>query len=234
MTEPIVPEPLNKAEQAYVFLREKIRTREYEPGYKLVLSQLADELNMSVVPVREAIRQLEAEEMITYEKNVGARVSQFNRSAYFETMETVAVLEAKATALSIPELTPEDIAGARETNEKMRRLLADFQPDDFTRLNRDFHRAVFSRCPNTRLVDLVQGEWERLEYYRVSTFRYVPERARVSVDEHERILKLIEAGAEPGYVEQVAREHRMATSDSYRKQLDTHDHPAEQLNRTHR
>src|SRR5699024_5616957 len=52
----------SKAEQAYAWIREKIRTREYEPGYRLVLSTIADALQVSVVPVREAIRQLRPEE----------------------------------------------------------------------------------------------------------------------------------------------------------------------------
>lgn len=218
---PVETTSLNKVEQAYFHLREKILSREFEPGYKLVLSQLAEDLGMSVVPVREAIRQLEAEDMITYEKNVGARVSIVNRNAYFETMETMAVLEGRATALSIPLLTEVHIAKARAVNERLRRSLEKFNPDEFTRLNHQFHSIVFSQCPNTHLVELVKGEWERLEYHRVSTFRFVPSRASESVEEHEKILKLIEAGAEAGYVEMVARAHRMATSDSYRKQLNS-------------
>ena len=68
----------SKAETAYAWIRERIRTREYEPGYRLVLSTIAEALEVSVVPVREAIRQLEAEGLVTYERNVGARVSTYN------------------------------------------------------------------------------------------------------------------------------------------------------------
>lgn len=206
---------LSKAEQAYRHLREKIRTRELEPGDRLVLSQLATELAMSPVPVREAIRQLEAEGLVDYETNIGARVSTLNRQAYFETMESVAILEAHATALSVPHLSAEQLALARSYNEEMRELLTDFSPERFTELNRLFHQTLFGACPNRRLVELVYMEWDRLDYFRVSTFRYVPQRADSSVVEHERLLALIEAGASPGYVEEVAREHRKATSDSY-------------------
>src|SRR5690625_4063274 len=110
----------SKAEQAYAWIREKIRTREYEPGYRLVLSTIADALQVSVVPVREAIRQLEAEGLVTYERNVGARVSTYNQAVYFETMETIAVLEGRATALSAPQLTAEDLNQARRINQQMR------------------------------------------------------------------------------------------------------------------
>lgn len=210
---------LSKSERAYLWLREKIRTREFEPGYKLVLSTLAAELNVSVVPIREAIRQLEAEGLVDYEHNVGARVSTLNREAYFETMESVAVLEGVATAMSVPFLTPADLARAKELNEKLEALLTDFEPDTFTELNKQFHRALFHRCPNARLVELLYEEWDRLDYFRVSTFRYIPERAESSVREHRQLVNLIEAGAEPAYLEKRAREHRMTTSQSYRDQI---------------
>lgn len=220
MTAPRPPGAPSKSEQAYHWLREKIRTRELEPGHRLVLSTIAQELGVSVVPVREAIRQLEAEGLVTYEHNVGARVSTMNRAAYFETMETVALLEGTATALSVPHLEPADLASAKELNGKMAALLTDFDPDVFTTLNQEFHTALFHRCPNTRLVELLHEEWDRLDYFRVSTFRYIPERAQTSVAEHSQLVALIEAGADADYIEQRARAHRMRTSRSYREQFD--------------
>lgn len=209
----------SKAETAYAWIREKIRTREYEPGYRLVLSTIAEALEVSVVPVREAIRQLEAEGLVTYERNVGARVSTYNQDVYFETMETIAVLEGRATALSAPLLEAEDLAQARAVNQKMRDLLDDFDPIEFTQLNKAFHRVLFGKCPNARLVQLLFDEWENLEYFRVSTFRYVPQRARDSVEEHERLVALIEAKADKFYIEAQARNHRLETSTSYRQRL---------------
>lgn len=209
----------SKAETAYAWIRERIRTREYEPGYRLVLSTIAEALEVSVVPVREAIRQLEAEGLVTYERNVGARVSTYNQDVYFETMETIAVLEGSATALSAPLLEAEDLAQARAVNQKMRDLLEDFDPIEFTQLNKAFHRVLFGKCPNARLVQLLFDEWENLEYFRVSTFRYVPQRAQDSVEEHERLVALIEAKADKFYIEAQARNHRLETSTSYRQRL---------------
>lgn len=207
---------LSKSEQVYYHLREQIRTRELDAGDRIVLSTVADELDMSVVPVREAVRQLEAEGYITYETNVGARVSRMNRDAYFETIESLAVVEAAATGLASTHMTADDIAEAREVNGQMRELLSHFEPDTFTELNMRFHGILTAKCPNKRLTQLVSSEWERLDYFRVSTFRYIPKRAESSVEEHARIVNLIEAGADPGYVESVARQHRLTTSDTYR------------------
>ena len=220
MTEPALPAGESKSQQAYNWISEKIRTREYEPGYRLVLATIAEELGVSVVPVREAIRQLEAEGMVTYERNVGASVTTYNREAYYESMDIVATLEANATAQSAQYLDAEDIARAREINQRMRELDILHDPEEFTQLNKEFHSVLFSKCPNERMKNLVVDQWKQLEYHRVSTFRYVPERAQESTREHEQLLSLIEAGAEPTYIEKVARQHRLTTLNTYRKKND--------------
>ncbi|ACP34091.1 GntR family transcriptional regulator [Corynebacterium aurimucosum] len=220
MTEPALPAGESKSQQAYNWISEKIRTREYEPGYRLVLATIAEELGVSVVPVREAIRQLEAEGMVTYERNVGASVTTYNREAYYESMDIVATLEANATAQSAQYLDAEDIARAREINQRMRELDILHDPEEFTQLNKEFHSVLFSKCPNERMKNLVVDQWKQLEYHRVSTFRYVPERAQESTREHEQLLSLIEAGAEPAYIEKVARQHRLTTLSTYRKKND--------------
>ena len=220
MTEPALPAGESKSQQAYNWISEKIRTRKYEPGYRLVLATIAEELGVSVVPVREAIRQLEAEGMVTYERNVGASVTTYNREAYYESMDIVATVEANATAQSAPYLDAEDFARAREINQRMRELDIHHEPEEFTQLNKEFHSVLFSKCPNERLKNLVVDQWKQLEYHRVSTFRYVPERAQESTREHEQLLSLIEAGAEPAYIEKVARQHRLTTLNTYRKKND--------------
>lgn len=214
----------SKSQQAYSWLSDKIRTREFEPGHRLVLSTIADELDVSVVPVREAIRQLEAEGLVTYERNVGAKVTTFNREAYFESMEIVAVLEARATALSAPHVSADDLAAAADINAEMALVDVGAEPERFTRLNKEFHRCLFRSCPNERLTQLLYEQWARLEYHRVSTFRYIPQRAAESVQEHQKIIELIKVGVDPGYLEDVARKHRLRTAELYKHQLEENTH----------
>jgi DNA-binding GntR family transcriptional regulator len=206
---------ITKSQLAYETIKGRIVSGTYGPGYRLVLDQLARELDVSAVPVREALRRLEAEELIHFERNVGARVVAIDRAAYRHAMETVAIVEGAATGLAAPLITPEDIARARELNDRMRRSLAEFDPLAFTALNAEFHEVLFTACPNPNLVDLVQRCWTRLAAIRETTFSSVPGRAPRSVDEHDRLLALIESGADPADVEQYARRHRMATLDAY-------------------
>ena len=105
-----------KSEQAYRLIRERIESGRYVPGYRLVLAPIAAELGMSVVPVREAIRRLEAEELVTFETNVGAQVSLLKETEYLHTMQTLALVEGAATALAAPHVTGEQLERARAVN----------------------------------------------------------------------------------------------------------------------
>ncbi|TDQ03415.1 MULTISPECIES: GntR family transcriptional regulator [Microbacteriaceae] len=204
----------SKSQLAYEFIRARIDDGRYVSGFRLVLGQIAGELDISVVPVREAIRRLEAEGLVTFEKNVGAQVALLHEAEYTYTMETLALVEGAATQMSAPLLTTDHLERARAINREMIACLDDFIPHRFTELNQQFHAVLFEECPNPHILDLVHRGWNRLTVLRDSTFSFVPGRARESVDEHEHIVELIESGAEPLEIELAARRHRLATLDA--------------------
>ena len=144
------PAEFSKSQRAYRWIKERIARHEYTPGYRLVLGTIAGELDMSVVPVREAVRQLEAEGLVTFERNVGARVTIVDESEYVHTMQTLGIVEGSATALSAPLLTPDDLERAADVNERMRRTLDHFDPHVFTQLNQQFHSVLYETWPNPR------------------------------------------------------------------------------------
>ncbi|VXC28208.1 Bacterial regulatory s, gntR family protein [Arthrobacter sp. 9AX] len=205
----------SKSEQAYQSVKARIVEGNYTPGYRLVLGSIAKDLGFSVVPVREAIRRLEAEGLVTFERNVGATVAGIDPTEYLYTMQTLSIVEGAATALSAPLIDAVAIARARAVNQEMRECLDHFDPVRFTQLNQDFHSVLFEHCPNPHILDLVHRGWNRLASLRSSTFRFVPGRAHESVDEHENLLKLIESEAGPDSIEKAARLHRSATLDAY-------------------
>lgn len=205
----------SKSEQAYAWMRERIGTREFGPGYRLVLGPIAETLDMSVVPVREAVRRLEAEGLVTFERNVGARVAVVDESEYVFSMQTLGLVEGAATALSAPLLTPADLDRALEVNDRMAQLLEHFDPHAFTQLNQQFHSVLYEPCPNPHILDLVHRGWGRLAGLRDSTFAFVPGRASHSVEEHVEIVELIRSGADPLEIELAARDHRWRTMDAF-------------------
>ncbi|GHD42159.1 GntR family transcriptional regulator [Mycetocola manganoxydans] len=218
----VAPATRSKSELSYTWIRSKIEGGAFVPGYRLVLGAIAKELDVSVVPVREAIRRLEAEGLVTFERNVGAQVAMLNETGYVTTMQTLSILEGAATMLSAPFITDEDIAAARAVNANMADCLENFDPHRFTELNREFHSILFERCPNDNLLDLVHRGWNSLNMLRDSTFSFVPGRAHQSVAEHEGILSLLENGADSLDIELAARAHRTRTLDAFTEYQSTH------------
>ncbi|MGV8894853.1 MAG: GntR family transcriptional regulator [Rhodoglobus sp.] len=211
----------SKSQRAHEWIKARIATGDLAPGHRLVLGSIATELDMSVVPVREAIRQLEAAGLVTFERNVGAHVAMVDDAAYRFSMQSLSILEGAATALAARALTPDDLRAARDINDEMITQLDDFDPRAFTTLNQQFHAILFARCANPRMLELVNAEWARLGHLRESTFSFVPGRAAESVREHEEILACIASGEPLGAIEQIARRHRAATLDAYM----IHEHP---------
>src|SRR5699024_1734668 len=193
-----------------------ITSGQYKPGDRLVLSTIANELGMSVVPVREAIRRLQTDNLVQFERNVGATVTGIDPIEYHHTMETLALVEGYSTALCAPLVTAETLTKAREINGQMRDLLGeDFAPAQFTRLNEEFHLALFEPHPNPHILDLIHCGWNRLVGLRSSSSSFVPYGAANSVGENDCALILSAAGAVRAAIASAARQHRRTTMTAY-------------------
>jgi DNA-binding GntR family transcriptional regulator len=210
----------SKADWAYETLRQWITEGVYQPGDRLVLQQIARDLQISTVPVREAIRRLEAEGFADFQRNVGARVSSVDTPLYAESMRTLAILEGAATGLAAAHLSKRDIQTAERINERMAAGLRKLDPAKFTQANRAFHELLCRPCPNAHLLALIDVEWSRLAAIRISSFAFVPERAAQAVEEHRHLLARLRAGAPAAEIESLIREHRMATVHAF---LERHD-----------
>lgn len=217
---------VSKSQLAYQWIRERITNGTFSPGYRLVLTSLAIDLSMSVVPIREAIRELTAEGLVTFERNVGARVAMVDAWQYRDAMQVIGIIESAATALAAPHLTAEDVSRARHLNEMMRASLGDLDSRLFSALNAEFHHTLYAKCPNERLLEIVEVEWARLRHLRDSIFTFVPGRAPSSVREHDALVDLIERGRPVEEIEQAVRVHRTTSLDAFLTQRPAHSHPA--------
>lgn len=220
----VTPSTQSKSQQAYSWIKARIADGSYVSGYRLVLGAIAKQLGISVVPVREAIRLLEAEGLVSFERNVGAQVALLDELEYVFTMQTLSIVEGSATAMSAPHLTGSDLDRARGINERMTASLDEFQPHRFTELNLEFHAVLFEPCPNPHILDLVHRGWDRLRVLRDSSFSFVPGRAAESVREHDEILTLIETEAPVLEIELAARAHRARTLDAVVAYQASHRH----------
>jgi DNA-binding GntR family transcriptional regulator len=203
-----------RTDVSYTLLKGRILDGTYGPGHRLVIDQLGRETGISTIPWRESMRRLEAEGWVEIVPNVGARVASFDAGEWAKTMRLLARLEGLATALAAPELTDEDLAGARTINRQMAEALADFDPMRFSQLNKRFHVTICHLAADAHLAALLDTEWARLDLIRRSAFTHAPGRAVQSVAEHDALLDLLEAHANADDIEVAARQHKLNTLDA--------------------
>lgn len=206
---------MSKLELAYRTIRQRILEGVYGPGYRVVIDELARELGCSAIPVREAIRRLEAEGLLEYTRNAGARVVTIDEREYVDVLSTLAVLEGYATALAAPRMSPRDLVPLRAFEEEMQRAVEAGDMLRYSTLNRAYHEAIYAHCPNRYLVAQIENAWARLDSMRHSIFVLLPGRARTSLEDHRRITDLIERRAPAEEIEQVVRQHKLATARAF-------------------
>lgn len=201
--------PLNKHERAYRLIRERIESGMYPPGQRLVIDALARDLNISQVPIREAIRRLQAEGWVTYQHNSGPVIANIGLEQWQATMQVLAVLEGYATALAAPNVRKQDTKLLRQHLAEMQRAMERFDSLTFSEANRLFHAVVYERCPNPVLVERISETQAQLDAMRAALFPSVPQRGPESIAEHRQLVELLEKRASFEAIERSAREHKL-------------------------
>jgi len=207
---------MNKSERTYARLRQRIIDGTYEPGHRLILDALAREMGISPVPVREALRRLEAEGWVVYTRNIGAQVAPVDDDRWVEEMRVLAILEGNATAVADAHLRPSDFRMLHHANEAIDAAVGTGDMVEVSKLNRAWHRTIYARCPNAYLVQVIEETQQRMDAIRRTVFPRIPERGPESVAEHASIMDLLERSAPFEDVEAAAREHKVRTIEAFR------------------
>jgi DNA-binding GntR family transcriptional regulator len=206
---------VTKQERVYQAIRERILSGAYGPGYRVVIDALAEEFEISALPVREAIRRLEAEGLVVYRPNAGAQVAPADPSAFDDEMTVLALLEGYATALAAPTLGKAGIKRLRDVNAQMVAAAEQLDSLEFGRLNQEFHAVIYEHCGNPVLITMLRDSARRLDAIRRTVFVQIPYRGSQSVSEHNELIDLIESGATANKIEAKAREHKLHTVTSF-------------------
>jgi DNA-binding GntR family transcriptional regulator len=207
---------MTKQERVYREIRERILSGIYVPGYRIVIDAVVGEFEMSSIPVREAIRRLEAEGLVVFRPNVGAQVAPADPGQFDQEMTVLAVLEGYATAITAPHLGDDEIKRLTEINDNMIDAMEHLDPLRFGHLNQEFHMLIYDHCPNSALVDRLREVARRLDAIRRTVFVQIPYRGASSVAEHRVLIELLTKRAPPEEIEAAARQHKLGTVESFR------------------
>lgn len=144
-------------------LRNGILAGRIRPGDWLRQDDLAERLGASRLPVREALRILEAEGLIEYEPNRGARVPLLSAHEVGVIYQIRERLEPLALVESLAELNQSDIA---ELESLQHRIEHCDDVDEFLELDRTFHLLTYSGCRSSHINSVVTRLWNSTQYYR--------------------------------------------------------------------
>lgn len=172
-------------------LRQAILRGELKPGERLMEIQLAGRLGVSRTPIREAIRKLELEGLVTMVPRKGAAVASITEKDLHDVLEVRCALEELAVELACRFITKEEI-------EQLKRALQEFihsltKKDITTIAEKDvaFHDVIFNATHNKRLIQLLNNLREQMYRYRLEYLKDSSSHA-VLVKEHEAIIHNLE------------------------------------------
>jgi DNA-binding GntR family transcriptional regulator len=212
----------NKQERVYSVIRERILDGVYGPGYRLVIDRIADEFGVSALPVREAVRRMEAEGLVVFRPNAGAQVTPADPALFEENMTVLAVLEGYATAQAAVTLTPSQLGELDQETDAMVTCMEGLDVLGFSHANQRFHRRIHEACGNPPLLELLRNTQRRLDAIRRTVFTHIPYRGLSSIEDHREIVRLIRAGAPAEEIEAMARVHKLRTVQAFRDWMDAH------------
>jgi DNA-binding GntR family transcriptional regulator len=180
-----------KEYQVAELLREKIIAGVVVRGQKLKQAEIAKMLNVSITPVREALRLLEAEGYVHVSSHRGAVVAPFQIDQVDELYDLRMTLEGKLTAAAAKRLTPEDIKVLVGLNDEIRDALARNSREDVRGSNFRFHFRLYDYADLPHTLEFVRVLWAK---YPFDLLGSIPGRPVRVLDEHAELIAALEEG----------------------------------------
>jgi DNA-binding GntR family transcriptional regulator len=180
-----------KEEQVADYLRERIISGVYPRGSRLKQAEIAEQLHLSITPVREALKLLEAEGYVEGDSYRGVRVVPFDPAASGEILQLRLLLEAQLVRGAIEKVTADDIKDLRAIAAEFEKAFADGDRGAARGVNYRFHRRLYDIAGMPQTLHFVQILWAR---YPFDLINAVAGRGKSAAREHDEILKAITEG----------------------------------------
>lgn len=213
-----IERPPKVAESVYKRLADHIVFGYFKPGQRLTEEGLAEVMQVSRTPVREAMVRLEQEGLIDMSSRQGAMVRALGFTESQHVYEVRAVLEGLAARLAAEHITPEKICAI---NNELRASLEDIKHDDERNLiqhNNRFHDVIVAAAENPLLKKTIHPLRAQINLLRITLWSKAPQRVNQTLKEHEEIYEAIAAGDEK-LAERLASDHILHGWEELRSQL---------------
>jgi len=207
-----------KADEIALELERAIVTGELAPGTVLRQEHLSERFAVSRTPVREALRQLAARGLVSFEPNRGVRVRTLSRDELYEAFLVRAELESLATALAAPKMTDADLAELDAAEKRFAALTAQLlRPDgknrqtltrDWVDANHGFHDVIYRVAESPMVERLAKSARRTFSGHAVwgTGGSGIDELYEANVRQHQAIIEALRAGSAAA-ARLLAREH---------------------------
>jgi len=214
------PDELSRAEFAYRRILAGIRSGEFKPGRRMREAELASQLGVSRTPIREAIRRLSSEGLVTFAASRGMMIAQLDKQQVRELYSLRSTLEGAAARLAAQHASSGEIIAMRSLLE---RSFGENDPVRTARLSGEFHRTIYEAAHNRYLARALAQLAESLALLPGTTFE-VAGRLESAREEHGAILRAIEE-RRPEDAEALARRHIDIAGQTRMKMMFEHGGP---------
>lgn len=195
----------SKNELVYQLLRKALVNGDHKPGERLVIDQLAVEMGVSQIPIREAVRQLEADGFVTIEPYAGATVSDLNANFIYEVFALLENLEVICSRTACKCMSEAEMANLTAFINNMDASVHD--PDRWSQENKELHLLIcdYARAALTKkMMQKVLDHWDRLRlHYLKDVFGH---RIQTAQEEHKQMLEAFRS-RDADAVERIVRQH---------------------------
>jgi len=205
-------------EIVYDTIRDAILNGRYRPGQRLVADELAKEIGVSRMPVREALHRLEATGLVTLAPHRGAVVNELSEAEIIEIYHIRAVLDGLATRLAAPHLTKPDYDRLNAILDEMAAAAKAKDLDRVLRVNRDFHQRIWRAAHAPRLHSLLENLYDASQRFRQLSL-VLPGRLQQLTQDHRRITQALARG-DVNRAERFAIEHHESTARRLLKSIE--------------
>jgi DNA-binding GntR family transcriptional regulator len=198
-------------------MRAAILTGHYKPGEWLRQERLAQDLGVSQMPVREALKELAAEGLIEHVPYRGARVLVFSINDILDLYSHRAFLESRAAYTAAEIITPEELVVLKDLQAEMEKYGAPASVLKYRELNRKFHQHIYLASKREYLIRTLNQMWATFPTMLIANFaatavQPLPERDTVDAAEHRAIVSALNAHNAPA-AEQAMKKHILVTAD---------------------
>lgn len=177
-------------EIVYKELKMQILTGKIVPGTRMMEVELAQDMGVSRTPIREAIRKLEKEGLVTIEPRRGAYASRISTKDMVDILEVRQDMEGLAAYFAASRMTDEQKAELKKASDDYNEAVAEGNTADMISHDTRFHRIIVESCNNRILVQMIEQLQElvlRFRYIYYDNFR----RAENMPEEHHMIMEAI-------------------------------------------